>query len=112
MQKALILRNLFHNAIKFSRPDSTVEISVKDAANFWKITIQDSGIGMSEEEINTILNTKDHFSKYGTKQEKGTGLGLMLSKEFIMLNNGKLEIKSEVEKGTAISVYVPKFISP
>jgi signal transduction histidine kinase len=107
-QLQLILRNLFHNAIKFSRPHTTVNISIKSADGFWKITIQDTGIGMNKEEIYTILNTKDYFSKFGTQQEKGTGLGLMLSKEFINLNNGRLVIESEVEQGTTISVYVPK----
>jgi len=110
-QLQLILRNLFHNAIKFSRPDTAINISVKSSDIFWMVTIQDTGIGMNREEINTILNTSEHFSKHGTQQEKGTGLGLMLSKEFIKLNQGKIEIESEVEKGTSISVYLPKSTS-
>jgi signal transduction histidine kinase len=65
-------------------------------------------MGMTQEEINTILNTSHYFSKYGTQQEKGTGLGLMLCKEFIKLNKGVLKITSEPNKGTSISVLLPK----
>ncbi|MCI0751539.1 MAG: ATP-binding protein [Flammeovirgaceae bacterium] len=63
---------------------------------------------MTEQEINTVVNTKDYFSKSGTSQEKGTGLGLMLCKEFIRLNKGKLEIESNPDQGTAISFYLPQ----
>lgn len=107
-QLQIILRNLFHNAIKFSKSGTTVNLSVKPSDTFWRISINDTGVGMSKEEINTILNTNDHFSKFGTQQEKGTGLGLMLSKEFIRLNHGRIEIESEVGKGTSISVYLPR----
>jgi signal transduction histidine kinase len=69
--------------------------------------VRDSGTGMSEEEISTLLNTQSQFTKYGTNQEKGTGLGLMLCKEFIKQNNGKLEIESVFNQGTIISFYLP-----
>jgi signal transduction histidine kinase len=107
-QLQLILRNLFHNAIKFSRAETSVNLSIKSSDSFWRITIHDTGVGMSKEEVNTILNTHYYFSKFGTQQEKGTGLGLMLCKEFIKLNHGQLEIESEINKGTSISVLLPK----
>lgn len=107
-QLQLILRNLLHNAIKFSKTNSVVNLSITPQENFWKISIHDTGVGMNKEEINTVLNTHYYFSKYGTKQEKGTGLGLMLCKEFIKLNNGFLEIESEIDQGTTISVLLPK----
>jgi signal transduction histidine kinase len=107
-QLQVILRNLIHNAIKFSGANTTVITSVEPNGDFWKITLRDTGMGMTQEEINTILNTSHYFSKYGTQQEKGTGLGLMLCKEFIKLNKGVLKITSEPNKGTSISVLLPK----
>ncbi len=107
-QLQLILRNLIHNAIKFSKPEAIVQITATQSGDYWKITLRDSGVGMTDQEITTILDTQDYFSKYGTGQEKGTGLGLMLCKEFISRNKGKLEIESSQNQGTAISIYLPK----
>jgi signal transduction histidine kinase len=107
-QLQLILRNLIHNAIKFSNPATSVKITTEQKGEHWKITLHDSGTGMSEADITTLLNTQNNFSKYGTNQEKGTGLGLMLCKEFITRNKGKLEIESAFNQGTAISFYLPK----
>jgi signal transduction histidine kinase len=102
----LIFRNLIHNAIKFSTAQSAVTISAVPAYSFWKITIQDTGIGMTEQEVNMVLNS-NYFTKHGTSQEKGTGLGLMLCREFIRLNQGKLEVVSKPQAGTSISFFLP-----
>lgn len=106
-QVQLILRNLIHNAIKFSKPESNVQILATHVGDFWRVAIQDSGTGMSNQEISMLLHAQIQFTKYGTNQEKGTGLGLMLCKEFIKQNNGKLEIESAFNQGTSVSFYLP-----
>jgi signal transduction histidine kinase len=102
-QLQLILRNLIHNAIKFSTLTDKIDIFAFRENKHCQITIKDSGIGMSQSEINTVTGSKEHFSKNGTQQEKGTGLGLLLCKEFIIRNGGSLEIKSALGTGTEVS---------
>lgn len=102
-QLQLILRNLIHNAIKFSTLNDRIHILAFRKNNHCQITIKDSGIGMTHEEIDTLIGSKEHFSKAGTQQEKGTGLGLLLCKEFIIRNGGDLKIKSVIGAGTEVS---------
>jgi two-component system, sensor histidine kinase and response regulator len=106
-QVQLVLRNLIHNAIKFSKIGDTIEISITEDYSFCTICIQDTGIGMSQQEIDLIVGSKAHFTKVGTLQEKGTGLGLLLCKEFTERNEGRLNIKSEVGKGTRVCFSLP-----
>lgn len=101
-QVQLILRNLIHNAVKFSTLGSRVEISTFIIESACRITVKDSGIGMTPEEVNMIL-AQEHFTKRGTQEEKGTGLGLLLCKEFIKHNGGELSITSNQSQGTEIS---------
>lgn len=101
-QVQLILRNLIHNAIKFSTVGSRVEISTLIEETCCRITVKDSGIGMTPEEVNMIL-AQEHFTKRGTREEKGTGLGLLLCKEFIKHNGGELNVISHPSRGTEIS---------
>jgi two-component system, sensor histidine kinase and response regulator len=106
-QVQLILRNLIHNAIKFSKPNEKIFISAIREVDFCLISITDRGIGMSSEEVDTILGSRIYFSKVGTLQEKGTGLGLLLCKEFIKLNGGEMNIRSKVNEGTQVTFSVP-----
>jgi signal transduction histidine kinase len=101
-QIQLILRNLIHNAVKFSTAGGRVEISTHIIESACRITVKDSGIGMTPEEVNMIL-AQEHFTKRGTQEEKGTGLGLLLCKEFIKHNGGELGITSNQSQGTEIS---------
>ncbi|MGC1243958.1 MAG: tetratricopeptide repeat-containing sensor histidine kinase [Chryseosolibacter sp.] len=102
-QLQVILRNLIHNAIKFSSYNSRINISASRESHWCQITIKDSGIGMTEAEINTLIGSKEYFSKTGTEQEKGTGLGLLLCKEFIIRNGGAIAIRSSMGGGTEVS---------
>ena len=102
-QLQLILRNLIHNAIKFSTLNDRIEILAARDNDHCQITIRDTGTGMTQKELNTLTASKQHFSKEGTQQEKGTGLGLLLCKEFIVRNGGNLQIKSSVGNGTEVS---------
>ena len=98
---ATVLRNLINNAIKFSHKDSNIEIIITRTENekHWKITVKDYGIGM---DINTQV------SKLGTNGETGSGLGLTLTKEMIIMNKGKYSINSQLGVGTEFSFTIPQ----
>lgn len=102
-QVQLVLRNLIHNAIKFSSMNENIRIIALRDNNHCLITIKDSGIGMTRSEIEMVTGSKEYFTKVGTQQEKGTGLGLLLCKEFIHNNGGRLMIRSEKGTGTEVS---------
>ncbi|QLE02306.1 tetratricopeptide repeat-containing sensor histidine kinase [Galbibacter sp. BG1] len=105
----LVFRNIINNAIKFTPETGLIEIYGTELEKHWKVEIRDSGIGMSQKAIDTILSDKTQFdSTYGTNNEKGTGLGLNLCKEMIKKNHGKLWIKSEIGKGTSFFFTLPK----
>jgi two-component system, sensor histidine kinase and response regulator len=101
-QLQLVLRNLIHNSIKFSKIGDPIMISAARKNDRCQLIIEDCGIGMSVDEMDTIEEAK-HFTKVGTQQEKGTGLGLLLCKEFIERNGGTLQIQSTLGTGTKIS---------
>lgn len=102
-----VLRNLLSNAIKFTPVDGTISIAAQLENEFWNISVTDSGIGISEEDLPKVLNTKQHFSKEGTEQEAGTGLGLILCQDFIVKNGGTLWVESTLGKGSSFTFSVP-----
>jgi two-component system sensor histidine kinase/response regulator len=103
-QLQVVLRNLLHNAIKFSSFNDSIEVTaiMKDQHSY--ISIKDYGIGMTRQEIESIIGSSGYFSKAGTQQERGTGLGLLLCKEFIARNEGAFDIKSNLGEGTEVSL--------
>jgi two-component system, sensor histidine kinase and response regulator len=109
-QIQLVLRNLIHNGIKFSKIGDSINIRTAAENNLCRIIIQDSGIGMSQDEIDRIVGSIQHFTKVGTQQEKGTGLGLLLCKEFISRNGGSFDIQSRIGEGTEISFTLERVI--
>lgn len=102
-----VLRNLVSNAIKFTPVDGTIIISAQLEKEFWNVSVSDSGVGISEEDLPKVLNTDQHFSKEGTEQESGTGLGLILCQDFILKNGGTLWVKSTLGKGSSFTFSVP-----
>lgn len=104
---SLVIRNLLSNAIKFSPQGSTITIGVNEMSSYADIFIQDNGKGIGEEELKKI-NSQEFFTTNGTAQEQGTGLGLMLCREFLSKNGGKLRIESEAGKGSRFSFTLPK----
>lgn len=100
---SLIIRNLMANAIKFSNPDSEINLYLHKNDNLLSIAICDQGMGMSREQIDEILAGKA-YSRMGTQQEKGFGIGLVFVLEAVMHTKGKLEIESEPGKGTCFKV--------
>jgi two-component system sensor histidine kinase/response regulator len=106
-QIQLILRNLIHNAIKFSKTDGKVIVSANSDGHQCFVQVKDFGIGMTRVEIGMILASQEYFTKAGTQQEKGTGLGLLLCKEFIMRHGGTLNIESVPGQETTVSFTLP-----
>lgn len=104
----IILRNLLMNAIKFTPDEGLVEISAHKTDTEVVILVKDSGIGMSPEDIEKIIQKTEAFSKKGTNQERGTGLGLVIVSEFLEMNKGKLKITSEVGNGSIFAVSFPR----
>ena len=95
-----IMVNLLSNAIKFSYNDSEILVNAEIEGDKVIVSVKDTGKGMSEEDQKKLLNTETHFSKYGTNNEEGSGLGLLLCQDFAVKNGGHLWFESEEGKGS------------
>lgn len=105
---SLIIRNLFYNAIKFTPSRGVIELGVEiDESNQCRITVKDSGIGMEEEQVNSLFKQERLESKEGTHGERGSGLGLLLVVDFIKKAEGTIKVNSIPEKGTEFVVTLP-----
>ncbi len=102
-----ILRNLLSNAIKFTPLNGAVQFNAFKNDNNCTIEIEDTGVGMSENQINKLFNSSITTSSLGTNNEKGTGLGLILCKEMIDINKGSISVESEQNKGSKFSISLP-----
>jgi signal transduction histidine kinase len=103
-----VLQNLFHNAIKFTDEGGKISIRCEEWDKHIRIFISDNGVGIKTEAQAAIFDrTKMHRSR-GTKGEKGTGLGLLIVKEFVEMNNGTLSFESEYGKGTTFVITLPR----
>lgn len=103
-----VCRNVLHNAIKFSQPSSTIRVHLTlTKENAAVLTVTDEGIGMTEEMLTSLLRHESGVSTKGTANEKGTGLGLVICREFITRNNGQLSIESVLNQGTTVTVKFP-----
>ncbi len=95
-----IIRNLYNNAVKFTSSNGEITIKVEKKDSFTKISIKDNGIGISAENLNNLFKLNINSSVNGTSNEKGSGLGLVICKEFIEMNEGKIYAESELNKGS------------
>lgn len=102
-----VLRNLISNAIKFTPNGGEVTISTIQKENCCTINVSDTGIGMNRKMLKGVLSLDLKTTREGTNKEGGTGLGLVLCKEMVEMNNGALEIKSKKGQGTTVSVVLP-----
>jgi two-component system, sensor histidine kinase and response regulator len=102
-----IFRNLVGNAIKYSPRGNKIRVTVKKDGDFAVVTIKDNGIGISEANLNKLFKVNESGKTWGTEQEDGTGLGLILCKEFITKNGGSISIESEIDEGTRVSFTIP-----
>lgn len=103
---SLVLRNLISNAIKFTPESGRIEVGVNHCDDFIEVYVEDTGTGISSEDLKKI-NTNNYFTTKGTANETGTGLGLMLCKDFLNRNGGQLFIESEIGNGSTISFTLP-----
>ncbi len=102
-----VLRNLISNAIKFSRVGSVITVTAKTKKQFIEVAVSDTGVGMTKENLAKIFNVDKNVSTKGTFNEKGTGLGLVLCKEFVEINRGTIWAESRLEKGSIFKFTVP-----
>ena len=102
-----ILRNLISNAIKFTHKNGKVEVTATTDNRRVVISVSDSGIGMTKETIAKLFRIDSNLSTQGTENEKGTGLGLILCKEFVEKHGGKIWVESEPGKGSIFRVTLP-----
>jgi signal transduction histidine kinase len=104
----VVLRNLISNGIKYTHKGGEVEISVDDTDEYVVVSVKDNGIGISDEIKEKLYRLDGKHKPKGTDNEKGSGLGLILCKEFAEKNNGFLKFESELGKGTTFKFYLPK----
>lgn len=102
-----VLRNLMSNAIKFTQNNGTVVLSSKKYENFVEVSVIDTGVGIEKSRIDKLFEIEKSKSTLGTENEAGTGLGLILCKEFILKHGGKIWCQSEVNKGSKFSFTLP-----
>jgi PAS domain S-box-containing protein len=103
-----VIRNLISNAIKFSNKGGRIFISAFDNGAMTEVVIRDEGIGMSRENLSMLFRIDTYYSTSGTSGESGTGLGLIICKEFVEKNNGRIRASSKEDEGTAISFTLMK----
>ncbi len=103
-----VLRNLVSNAVKYSRPGGTVEVQAKPRGGKVRVSVVDSGVGMTKSDLKQVFQMATRLSTAGTAGETGSGLGLILARELVQRNGGKIRIRSEVDKGTTIAFTLPK----
>lgn len=105
-----ILRNLISNAVKYTNAGGTIMISAQEAAQFVEISVKDNGIGMSAKTRHHLFRMDEFQSLAGTDNEKGTGLGLLLCKEFVELHGGNIQVESTPGKGSKFTFTLPHYI--
>ncbi len=103
-----VVRNLITNAIKFTPENGEITVLAEKTDNEVIVAVRDTGIGISDEDKQKLFRIDVHHTTIGTSQEKGTGLGLILCKEFIEKNEGKIWLESKVDQGTTVKFTLPK----
>ena len=104
----IIFRNLISNAFKFTHNSGKIEISVSRNILETKLSVKDNGVGIKPENLKKLFQLNENISTYGTNNEKGTGLGLILCNEFVQKLNGKIWVESQVGKGSVFNVSFPQ----
>lgn len=102
-----VMRNLISNAIKFSTEGTEINVIMEEKEGNAVISVRDHGCGIDEENQKKLLHTDTHFSTFGTNNEEGSGLGLLLCQDFVIKNGGKLWFNSVKGEGSTFSFSVP-----
>lgn len=108
-----IVQNIISNSIKFTHRGGEIKVKTEiipffNEATHVKVIIEDNGMGISKNDLERIM-AQEILTSPGTEREYGTGLGLLIVKEFVEKNGGKIDIKSTVNRGTCISFTLPVF---
>ncbi len=103
-----IIRNILNNAIKFTSGGGKIDLSAKVETDHLMLCIRDNGVGISQQGVDAILNKSEFTSTSGTDNEKGTGLGLIIVKDFIAMNHATLRIESKPGEGSTFYIYFRK----
>lgn len=104
----LVIRNLMTNAIKFTNDGGTLTIGAAERPDEWLVTVEDNGIGMNTDVLKILFDKTAPYTTRGTANEKGTGLGLILCKEFVEKNGGRIWVESSPGMGSRFSFTLPK----
>jgi len=102
-----VLRNLMTNAIKFTPVNGNIKVTAVQNENLIEFSVIDNGMGIAEDNLNKLFKNLEFFSTSGTQNEKGSGLGLDISKRFVNLHGGKIWIKSKIGEGSTFTFTVP-----
>lgn len=105
-----IIRNLISNAIKFTNNDGTVTLEVHDSPDKISVSVKDNGVGMEPELLNKLFKVDQDVVNFGTKGEKGTGIGLPLCYEMINQMNGSIRVESQPDLGSNFIIDLPRYI--
>lgn len=103
----LIIRNIINNAIKYTKSGDQINVSIQEDINMTKIIIEDTGLGMDAKVKARLFSLENTISQVGTSGEHGTGLGLVMCKDFVERNNGSIQVSSEENKGTRFTISLP-----
>ncbi len=102
-----IFRNLISNAIKFTNNNGLVVVSMKKENNQIVFSVQDNGIGIAPKNITNLFAINQKNNTLGTNDETGTGLGLMLCKDFVEKHGGKIWVESDINRGSNFRFTIP-----
>ncbi|MBN2662324.1 MAG: HAMP domain-containing histidine kinase [Bacteroidales bacterium] len=102
-----VLRNLISNAVKFTKPNGEIKIDTKIIDEFVEISVSDTGVGIEKSRVGDLFKIDAANSTEGTENEAGTGLGLILCKEFIEKHGGEIWVESELNKGSTFYFTIP-----
>jgi signal transduction histidine kinase len=103
-----VIRNLITNALKFTNDKGEVRVAAIPRDNEWVVSVKDNGVGMAPEVLRILFDKTAPYTTRGTANEKGTGLGLILCKEFVEKNGGRIWVESAEDYGSSFYFTLPK----
>jgi CheY-like chemotaxis protein/AraC-like DNA-binding protein len=106
-----VIRNIISNSIKFTEYNGSITISSTETEENVEIKVSDTGVGMTRDQLQKLFSLDKNNISVGTAGEKGTGLGLVISQEFININRGQIKVESQPGKGTDFYVILPKSVA-
>ncbi len=104
-----VLRNLIYNAVKFTSRGGGILVMARETDGYVELVVQDTGIGLRKAELENLFVPDVYYKSNGTSKESGTGLGLILCKDFIEKNSGKIKVESDEGFGSTFTFTLPKW---